>query len=967
MNDKYFSIKYNDDELTIYSNANPIHEETIILPNNNEPLKLFVGFSDTDSTKHIFDEIHFHNRSLFNSEIEKIFSQCLTLPSISGWDSMNSSKNMRFFTETNYNDNVQLKTNVGHWNTSKAYRANNTGKRQIEFVVEEFTNSSENIIFGLSDNLSSNYNHLGRNFPCAENSIGIIFYNDPKTENGNNYNVELLYALNRNYGSEKEYVSGLEINQNSVVDLLVDSENNTIKVYLDNELCIEFEFGIHIQGALFRPSVSLRLPNDTIKINTTGNFINEFNDYNPWGSINEIPSNPLDNFSFDWDQNYIDVVMRDNPNYYWRFQENSGLIAFDEVESFPLNHENGVLVARPGIEGFGVQYDSTQARTISTNFPQLNDWLEGSIELWIRYTGDLTVFSRILDLRTVDNDWSIRLNKDVDNQNNPIMTLSAFESSQSNVVYSYTITLEGFDFDQWNHIVITIDRLRLLEVFINGLSGGEICGVNWANKQKNYILTINSSVQSDTVYYFDELAFYDRVLSQTTIREHHKVGFDVQQTGSDLNLEFVGVPRYYTSTMETLYSTICEDKIKSWSFSSALGDWVENPSIELSNNIINIGSSSNSLTTVLENNTFKGYGDNLYNKLQVPSSIGNNNILIADCGISHTLILKTNGTVYSWGNNYWGQTSVPNIGSIVVQISTGDNHSVALLSNGSIVAWGDNTSGQCDIPATLTDAIQIAAGSNYTAVLRANGELLIFGDKYDLNGFDKTSIEENIFIQISALGGSDHIVALTNDKTVMCFGDNTFNQCDIPSINEDIEFISNGTYSSFAKDINGDTYTWGVIQRTNASTKNVEELWDDSCSPNNPVFDFFNTYEVEYVAGPSFSGLGIDETFLENNTTIIEDISNEKLYIDIDFGSFEPPYILFVFITIEYTDSTTLTANDLIFSSDLQPSNASYEISTELDGFLAFNNLTSDFEVVELNMIDKIVIEINYSEFTIIV
>ena len=78
------------------------------------------------------------------------------------------------------------------------------------------------------------------------------------------------------------------------------------------------------------------------------------------------------------------------------------------------------------------------------------------------------------------------------------------------------------------------------------------------------------------------------------------------------------------------------------------------------------------------------------------------------------------GSVVAWGDNDFGQTTVPFAAqSGVTAIATGDYHTVALKHDGSVVAWGDNgyDYGQTTVP--------VAAQSGVTAIAAGYGLSLI--------------------------------------------------------------------------------------------------------------------------------------------------------------------------------------------------------------------------------------------------
>jgi hypothetical protein len=88
-----------------------------------------------------------------------------------------------------------------------------------------------------------------------------------------------------------------------------------------------------------------------------------------------------------------------------------------------------------------------------------------------------------------------------------------------------------------------------------------------------------------------------------------------------------------------------------------------------------------------------------------------------DAGSKYTLILKSDGTVWSWGNSGYGKCGVSNISfdtdgfsslnmvtglSNVVEISAGTYHSLAVKSDGTVWSWGLNYYGEWETEQQLT-------------------------------------------------------------------------------------------------------------------------------------------------------------------------------------------------------------------------------------------------------------------------
>ena len=147
--------------------------------------------------------------------------------------------------------------------------------------------------------------------------------------------------------------------------------------------------------------------------------------------------------------------------------------------------------------------------------------------------------------------------------------------------------------------------------------------------------------------------------------------------------------------------------------------------------------------------TLWAWGTNLYGQLgdgtttnrSSPVQIGSGFTAIA-AGSMHSFALKADGSLWRWGLNWTEDlgnrviTTPTQIGSAYVAVATGYSHALALKSDGSLWAWGDNSYGQLGYGTSAMQYSPVQIGAGYMAIgagpnqsfaIKFNGTLWAWG------------------------------------------------------------------------------------------------------------------------------------------------------------------------------------------------------------------------------------------------
>ncbi|MFA6309965.1 MAG: fibronectin type III domain-containing protein [Sterolibacterium sp.] len=228
-----------------------------------------------------------------------------------------------------------------------------------------------------------------------------------------------------------------------------------------------------------------------------------------------------------------------------------------------------------------------------------------------------------------------------------------------------------------------------------------------------------------------------------------------------------------------------------------------------------------------------------------PKLIGSGYASVA-AGLDFVVGIKTDGSLWTWGSNSFGELGatgrgtldspqqISHSGEIYAAVSADQYHALALRTDGSLWGWGNNTNGQLGLGTkgsnvttpTLIGQGYSAVSTFYSHTLALKGNSVyawgantrgVFGDG---TGTESLSPKLLAYTYQTISTGSYHTVALGSDGTLAAWGLNSYGNLGDGTVSDVLSpknvdtgqcytAISAGGNHSIALNANGGFYAWG--------------------------------------------------------------------------------------------------------------------------------------------------------------
>lgn len=315
-------------------------------------------------------------------------------------------------------------------------------------------------------------------------------------------------------------------------------------------------------------------------------------------------------------------------------------------------------------------------------------------------------------------------------------------------------------------------------------------------------------------------------------------------------------------------AVVTNSTVKCWGYNSIgqLGDGTTNDSITpvavvgLEGNIRSITANFYHVCAVTGNGNTKCWGANYSGRLGDGTNIHRTtpvgvlgltaSIRAVSAGTTHTCAVTSDGALFCWGSNAFGQLGygvpshltpqiVPGLNSNARSLTAGSSHTCALTAK-DVQCWGSNYNGMLGDGSTISQMIpttvqgldgsvrSVAAGDDHTCAITGAGQVECWGANNDGQLGDGTTTMRTTPVEViglgdvTALAADDyHTCAVTNNGGVQCWGYNGSGQLgddttitrltpvNVVGLGSTIRAITAGSAHTCALTTNGGVKCWG--------------------------------------------------------------------------------------------------------------------------------------------------------------
>jgi hypothetical protein len=224
---------------------------------------------------------------------------------------------------------------------------------------------------------------------------------------------------------------------------------------------------------------------------------------------------------------YRSTVLSDGPVGYWRLGEATGTVAADETRQNDGAYRGDVGLGAPGALGgvpnTAINLGGADQGVDVADAPRLDGGLNDiAVEAWVKTTANAEQVVVTKDAYVAEPSWQLSVTDDDGLIGRPRMKV--FDGTSDQYAYGPSRVDDG----NWHHVVVDVDRDVGITIYVDGGSATTRILTPGAFESSGNLLIGHAR----DIHYpdfrgtLDEIALYPRLLGQTEVEHHFRLGSD---------------------------------------------------------------------------------------------------------------------------------------------------------------------------------------------------------------------------------------------------------------------------------------------------------------------------------------------------------------------------------------------------------------------------------------------------------